>query len=263
MAITYKLEGFEGPLDLLLHLIDINKIDIYDIPIVMITDQYLEYIQAMEEEDMDITSDFLVMAATLLRIKSQMLLPVEQKEAEETGQDPRMELVQRLLEYKMYKYIGQELKDRALVESKSVYKGKTIPSDMVYVEPPVDLDALFDGVTLGQLNRIYQAVIKKQFDKLDPVRSQYGRIEQEPVKLADKMTGIRHIIKRAKQPVSFRKMLEGQATREEVVVTFLAILELMKDGSVVVSQEALFDDILISPGENPDGNGETEVEELT
>ena len=103
MEMTFKLEVFEGPLDLLLHLIDINKIDIYDIPIAMITDQYMDYIHRMQIEDKDVTSDFLVMAATLLRIKSKMLLPVEKADAEETGEDPTMELVNRLLEYKTNK----------------------------------------------------------------------------------------------------------------------------------------------------------------
>ena len=104
-SIQTMFEGeYRKKLDLLLHLIDINKIDIYDIPIAMITDQYMDYIHRMQIEDMDVTSDFLVMAATLLRIKSKMLLPVEKADAEETGEDPRMELVNRLLEYKTYKY---------------------------------------------------------------------------------------------------------------------------------------------------------------
>ena len=105
MAIPVKLPVFEGPLDLLLHLIDKNKIDIYDIPIVEITDQYLEYIHQMEREDLDIMSEFMVMAATLLDIKCRMLLP---KEVNEEGEeeDPRAELVQQLLEYKMYKYMS-------------------------------------------------------------------------------------------------------------------------------------------------------------
>ena len=108
MAIPVKLPVFEGPLDLLLHLIDKNKIDIYDIPIVEITDQYLEYIHQMEREDLDIMSEFMVMAATLLDIKCRMLLP---KEVNEEGEeeDPRAELVQQLLEYKMYKYMSYEL----------------------------------------------------------------------------------------------------------------------------------------------------------
>ena len=103
MELEFKLEKFEGPLDLLLHLIDKNKVDIYDIPIADITDQYMEYVRQMEEEDMDVMSEFLVMAATLLDIKCRMLLP---KEVNEEGEeDPRAELVQKLLEYKMYKYM--------------------------------------------------------------------------------------------------------------------------------------------------------------
>ena len=119
MAIPVKLPVFEGPLDLLLHLIDKNKIDIYDIPIVEITDQYLEYIHQMEREDLDIMSEFMVMAATLLDIKCRMLLP---KEVNEEGEeeDPRAELVQQLLEYKMYKYMSYELRDRMNEASRSV-----------------------------------------------------------------------------------------------------------------------------------------------
>ena len=113
MAIPVKLEAFEGPLDLLLHLIEKNKIDIYDIPIVEITEQYLDYIRQMETEDMNVMSEFLVMAATLIDIKCKMLLP---KEVNEDGEeeDPRAELVQKLLEYKMYKYMSFELRDKQM-----------------------------------------------------------------------------------------------------------------------------------------------------
>lgn len=259
MEMTFKLEVFEGPLDLLLHLIDINKIDIYDIPIAMITDQYMDYIHRMQIEDMDVTSDFLVMAATLLRIKSKMLLPVEKADAEETGEDPRMELVNRLLEYKTYKYIAQKLKDRAFLAAQTLYKPTTIPDDMVYTEPSVDLDALVGDMNLEKLHRIFQSVMKRQFDKIDPIRSKYGRIEQEPVKLSDKMTSIRRIVTDRKKPVSFRGLLTSQSTKEEVIVTFLAILELMKDGSVTIVQEHLFDDILISPGDNMDKSEENQI----
>lgn len=262
MELTFKLQVFEGPLDLLLHLIDINKIDIYDIPIALITDQYLSYIHEMEIEDMDVTSDFLVMAATLLRIKSQMLLPVEKAEAEAAGEDPRMELVNRLLEYKMYKYIAQELRDRAFTASMSLYKPMTIPEDMVYTEPPVDLDALVGDITLAKLHDIFQSVMKRQFDKIDPIRSRYGRIEQEPVNVSDRMADIRQSLRGRQKPLSFRGLLTGQSTKEEVIVTFLAILELMKDGSVTITQEALFDDIMITAGEHPGGRAE-EVTEVT
>lgn len=107
MGIPVKLQVFEGPLDLLLHLIDVNKVNIYDIPIVEITAQYMEYIHEMQRQDLDIVSEFLVMAATLLDIKSKMLLP---REVDEDGEeiDPRQELVEKLLEYKMYKYMSYE-----------------------------------------------------------------------------------------------------------------------------------------------------------
>ena len=103
MELQVKLEVFDGPLDLLLHLIEKNKVDIFDIPIVLITEQYLDYVRKMDTKDMDVMSEFLVMAATLVKIKSKMLLPAEEEEQEEE-EDPRQELVERLLEYKMYKY---------------------------------------------------------------------------------------------------------------------------------------------------------------
>lgn len=117
-AIDVKLNVFEGPLDLLLHLIEKNKVNIYDIPIVTITEQYLEYVNNMEEEDLDVMSEFLVMAATLIKIKSRMLLPKDE-ETEEDEEDPREELVRRLLEYKMYKYAAGELKDLELEGNKA------------------------------------------------------------------------------------------------------------------------------------------------
>ena len=128
MDMTFKLQVFEGPLPLLLHLIEINKIDIYDIPISVITDQYLAYIQEMEIRDMDLTSEFLVMAATLLRIKSKMLLPVEKNEETGEAEDPREELVERLLEYKMFKYIA----------------GCNTKFDFIFADPPYQLENLAD-----------------------------------------------------------------------------------------------------------------------
>ncbi len=243
MAISVKLQVFEGPLDLLLHLIDVNKIDIYDIPIALITDQYLEYIHQMEDEDMDVMSEFLVMAATLLRIKSKMLLPVEE-EAEEISEDPRQELVERLLEYKMYKYAAGELRDMAMDAGKVLYKETTMPKGLKYVEPPVDLDALVGDMNLDKLHLIFKSVMKRQSDKVDPIRSKYGKIEQEEINQADKMNEIIEYTKKHKR-FSFRQLLTKQKTRMNTIVTFLSILELMKNGTIVISQENLFDDILI------------------
>ena len=235
----------KSPLDLLLHLIDINKIDIYDIPIALITDQYLEYIHQMQSQDMEVMSEFLVMAATLLKIKSKMLLPPEEKEeAEEDEGDPRQELVERLLEYKMYKYAAQEFKDRQMDASRVMFKGKTIPPDMKYVEPPVDLDALVGDMNYEKLHRIFKQVMKRQTDKLDPIRSNYGKIVQEEINMADKMTELENI-GRKKHRMSYRRILEQQPTKLNAIVTFLAILELMKNGKIRISQKELFDDIEI------------------
>ena len=154
MGIPVKLQVFEGPLDLLLHLIDKNKIDIYDIPIVEITNQYMDYIKAMEREDLNVMSEFLVMAATLLDIKARMLLPREVSEEGEE-EDPRAELVERLLEYKTYKYMSLELKDMEVDADKVFYKAPTIPREVERYEEPVDLDGLnyLAGKTMDFVNK--------------------------------------------------------------------------------------------------------------
>ena len=210
MGIPVKLEVFEGPLDLLLHLIEKNKIDIYDIPIVEITDQYMEYIHAMEREDLGVMSEFMVMAATLLDIKCKMLLP---KEVNEEGEeeDPRAELVEKLLEYKMYKFMSYELKDK------------------------------MDDA----------AIIRRQEDKVDPIRSKFGTIEKEEVSLSDKMIEIKDFA-RTHRKFSFRNLLESQCSKVQVIVTFLSILELMKMGHIHVEQDGLFDDISVEVQTDPD-----------
>ena len=129
MPIPLKLQVFEGPMDLLMHLIEKNKIDIYDIPIVTITDQYLEYVRQMEHSDMNVTSEFLVMAATLLDIKSRMLLPREEDEEGEE-EDPRDELVRRLLEYKMYKFMSEELREKSRHAGLSYFREQDLPEEV-------------------------------------------------------------------------------------------------------------------------------------
>ena len=243
MGIPVKLQVFEGPLDLLLHLIEKNKIDIYDIPIVEITNQYMEYIKAMQKEDLNIMSEFLVMAATLLDIKCRMLLP---KEVNEEGEeeDPRQELVEQLLEYKMYKFMSYELKDRELDGDRVMYKSATIPDEVKGYVPPVNLDELLGDLTLVQLNRIFKEVMKRQESKVDPVRSKFGKIEMEEVSLPDKMDFVTDALKKRKR-CSFKQLLEQQSSKMEVIVSFLAVLELIKIGKIEVHQEKTFDDIYI------------------
>ena len=240
MGIPVKLEVFEGPLDLLLHLIDKNKIDIYDIPIVEITNQYMDYIRQMQRADLNVMSEFLVMAATLLDIKCRMLLP---KEVNEEGEeeDPRQELVEQLLQYKMYKYIA---KDRQLDADLVLFRKSTIPEEVREYEEPVDLDALLADVTVSRLGRIFRDVMKRQNNKIDPVRSKFGRIEKEEVPLPSKIAFVEGYAKHHRK-FSFRQLLEGQKSTMHLVVTFLAILELMKTGAIRAIQENTFGEILI------------------
>lgn len=243
MAIDVKLQVFEGPLDLLLHLIEKNQVNIYDIPIVTITEQYLEYLEAMQTQDLDVMSEFLVMAATLISIKAKMLLPKEEEEAEEE-EDPRAELVRRLLEYKMYKYAASELKDMELDASYALYRQPAIPDEVAAYQEEIDLNELCDGITLSRLNEIFRMVMKKQVDKIDPIRSRFGTIEKEEVSIEDRMNYIREEV-RGLKGISFRTLLEMQASRNNIIVTFLAVLELMKVGAITVRQDNLFDDIVI------------------
>lgn len=244
MSIAVKLEAFEGPLDLLLHLIDKEKINIYDIPIVEITEQYMEYVRAMETKDMNVMSEFLVMAATLVNIKSQMLLPQDDSIPEEEKEDPRRELVERLLEYKMFKYVSDELKDKQIDASKHMFKLATIPEEIADYKEDVNIGDLLSDLTLAKLQEIFKSVIKKQVDKIDPIRSTFGKIEKEDINLSDKILYIEEYGKLHKK-FSFRRLLEKQSSKMEIIVTFLGVLEMMKMGRINIVQDNIFDDISI------------------
>lgn len=244
MAIPVKLEAFEGPLDLLLHLIEKNKIDIYDIPIVEITEQYLDYIKQMQNKDMNIMSEFLVMAATLIDIKCRMLLP---KEINEDGEeeDPRAELVQKLLEYKMYKYMSLELRDLQVDAARNMYRVQQLPDEVKAYRQPINYEELVGDMNLNKLHEIFKSIVRKQEDKIDPIRSQYGNIEKEEIDMEVKSLYV-EAYAREHKTFSFRKLLEKQSSKMEIIVTFLIILEMMKVGKINISQEEIFDDIMIT-----------------
>ena len=244
MELKVKLEVFEGPLDLLLHLLDKNKVSIYDIPIVEITNQYLEYIREMQRQDLNIMSEFLVMAATLLEIKSKWLLPKEES-LEEEEIDPRTELMEQLLQYKLFKYMSQELKDRQIDAGRRLFKNPSIPEEVRSYEAPLDLDELTKGYNLTKLHAIFESVMKKQVEKLDPIRSRFGKIEREEVSLDEKMIYLETYCQEH-QKFSFRNLLERQESKMDIIVTFLAVLEFMKTGRIQIDQEYLFDEIYIT-----------------
>ena len=244
MALEIKLQVFEGPLDLLMHLIDKNQIDIYDIPIVTITEQYMEYINAMQRDDMEVTSEFLVMAATLIDIKCKMLLP---KEVNEDGEeeDPRAELVEKLLEYKMYKFMADELKDKQQEAGLQWYRTKNIPKEVREYEAPIDFEGLIGDATLSKLNEIFQELLKRQEDKVDPIRSKFGNIQKEEIDMDAKTLYIKAYIREHKR-FSFRQLLEKQHSKTEIIVTFLVMLEEMKLGEIEIEQDGTFGDIMIT-----------------
>ncbi len=250
MGINVKLQAFEGPLDLLLHLIDKNKVNIYDIPISMITDQYMEYIDQMDKEDLNVVSEFLVMAATLLDIKSRMLLP---KEVNEEGQveDPRAELVEKLLEYKLFKYMSYELKDRQVDAEKAFYKDSTVPPEVDAYKPPIDMKELIGDMTLARLNAIFQDVMKRKEDKVDPIRSKFGKIQREEVSMSDKLVQVKKFLKNHNK-FSFHQMLSEATSKMSVIVTFLVVLELIKTGFVTAEQENTMSDINICVIKDPE-----------
>ena len=244
MGIAVKLQAFEGPLDLLLHLIEKNKVSIYDIPIAEITDQYMAYLHEMKKQDLGVMSEFLLMAATLLDIKSRMLLP---KEVNEEGEeeDPRQELVQQLLVYKMYKYISYELKERRQDAAQVLYHKQDLPEEVKAYKQPVSTEELLAGVTLSRMHRIFVDIIRRQNNRIDPIRSTFGTLQKEEVDMDQMREKVAEYIEQH-EVCNFRELLLGQATNMQVIIAFLIILEMMKEGVITIVQEESFGEIHIA-----------------
>src|SRR6266542_4043817 len=210
-----KLEIFEGPLDLLLYLIKKDEIDIYDIPIARITEQYLAYLELMQELDISVAGDFLVMASTLIYIKSKMLLPPEPKVdgEEDLGDDPRAELIERLLEYQKFKSASQMLYSRGEIES------------ACYTRGPLETDSSNPEVstTLFDLLRVFREVLKRAEAEIEM------EIARDEMTIAEKLAQI-------------QAMLEER----ELIITFLALLELVKEWKIYLIQDEPFGDIFAS-----------------
>lgn len=242
MAYTIKIEAFEGPFDLLFHLIEKNEIDIYDIPINDITEQYLHYIYEMEKLDLDITSEFLVMAATLIEIKSKMLLPKDvfiDEGIEIEDIDPRDELVRRLLEYKKYKAITEEFKKREGLYNRIYFKAK---EEIIFESH--DHDKILDNLEINDLINAFNKLLKDTSKKIQDPNYNLREIEREPVSIEDKLVDILNILNHKKK-ITFQSIFTSAADKLEVVVTFLALLELMKVKKIKVIQEKCFDGIMI------------------
>lgn len=226
-----KLPVFEGPFDLLLHLIKENKIDIYDIPIALITSQYLQYLEIMKELNLEIAGEFLVMAATLIHIKSKMLLPQDENMVEEEKQDPRTELVQQLIEYQRYKDAAIELKKREEEWIKVFRKSSSMGIDEDTNELYLFDLSLFDLIE----------ALKKILDKAPP---EVAIITKEMLSVKDRMSFIVDMIE-GKDAIRFEDIFEKGATKLKIIVTFIALLELIRIGVVKAYQERAFGNIWI------------------
>lgn len=242
MAIQYKLDAFEGPLDVLLHLIDRAEIDIQHIPISEITDQYLEFLQTMQNLELEITSEFLVMAATLLSIKSKMLLPAPpppEQDGEDwlsDGLDPRAELAQQLIEYRKYKEIAEQLRekewDRSLLFSRE-------PLDLAPFQSTVPVNPV-EGIGTFDLMLAFRRALHKQMN-----RNRIARVRRDEISVKDRMNDVMAVLRERGGRLLFSKLFHHEMDRVEIVATFLALLELMKLHKVNCYQTQVFDEIVI------------------
>ncbi len=246
-----KLEAFEGPLDLLLHLIKRHEIDIYDIPMARVTAEYLAYIQTMRELDIDLAGEFLVMAATLIHIKSRLLLPVDPETKGESGEaldDPRADLVRQLLEHQRYKAAAQLLWSRHEVEQG------------VFTRPPLDQSENAEiSATVFDLLETFRKIVERRRERIEI------EIAREEMTQGQKMAEIRSMLAENRS-VNATKLFENARSKREMVCIFLAILELLKETVIIFRQDRTFGDILIeratpTRGDRPDPTEPTEVTE--
>ncbi|MDI6619391.1 MAG: segregation/condensation protein A [Clostridiales bacterium] len=235
-----KLQNFEGPFDLLYDLIEKAEVDIYDIPVAEITNQYLDYINKMDYLDLDNASEFILMAATLIQIKSKMLLPKANDADDETAasqDDPRLELVEKLLEYKKYKNISEQLKEMEKQRFDVFYKNAEIIND-------IEEDDILKNVSIDDIVQAFEDVLKRcdgkavQNDRFRQV------LTQDEYTVKDKIKEIRNIMELT-NTLYFSGLFNGKSSRMEIIITFLAVLELMRLRNVTAYQERAYSDIII------------------
>ena len=230
---TVRLEMFEGPLDLLLHLIHKNEMDITNIPIALITEQYLEYLKLMKVLNLDIAGEYLLMASTLLHIKSKMLLPTSSEKEEEEGEDPRAELVRRLLEYQRYKNGAAELERRPMLD-RDVFVRSALVDDVECKEERIE-------VNLFELLDAFRQLLERAKAEA------FHEVILDRVSVEEKVQEILSLLQRENRSIAFHFLFPEQASRRVIIVTFLAILELVKMKLVRIFQPAPFETIRLSP----------------
>jgi len=247
--LSIKLEVFEGPLDLLMHLIQKNKVNIYDIPISEITDQYLEYLSQMEEMDLEISSGFLVMAANLLYIKSRMLLP-KHSDSEESDEDPRQELVDRLIEYQKYKEASQFLEER---EGRGQYYFFREP---LQFEISDSEDNNLINLSIEELIKAFSRLVMDKRLKAPPSKRSFdGIVGIEKVSIRTKAKEIIKMLENHPQ-VLFLDIFKEMKSRAEIVAGFLAVLELIKMKKIIAEQKKDTNEIYVYLVKHGEGDGD-------
>ena len=245
--LNFKLPVFEGPLDLLLHLIEKNKLDIYEIPILEITRQYLEYLRSWDEMNLEVASEFIVMAATLINIKAKRLLPEAEKKEEEQ-EDEEAELIRRLLLYKQFKEAAGGLKQKIDLSREEIYF--RLPETILGQKPIPKAEDLLAGITLEYLYGLVERQERTNRESIDPLRAGFNSVKREVYTVAEK---IDHLIRSLElfEEVSFYRLRSESHSKEETVTYFMAMLELSRMNQVVLKQSQLFGDIIMArrPGE--------------
>lgn len=235
MKYRVELKSFEGPMDLLLHLIKEAEIDIYDIPINVITEEFLEHIKLMEDLNLEVTSDFLLMASTLLEIKSKMMLPKNSIDKEEEEEDPRDDLVDKILEYKKFKELSEVLRNRETRQAKVYYKPK---EEIIKEEIELELEEMEVGLLLKAINNIIKNRTKE--DK----KLTISEIQREEYTLEFCIIRVKERLEK-KNSIYFSGLLSKQTSVEEIITYFLSILELAKGKFLSISQKQDFSDLIL------------------
>ena len=233
MELDLKINEFEGPLDLLLHLIKENKMDIFDIKIEEITEQYLSYIKKQESMNLEIDSEYLVLASELIEIKSKLLLPHEKEVIDEEESDPREELMNRLLEYQAYKEITKTLKEKELIRQEIYTKAPSSLKEYVDSDTDIKMD-----VTLDDLVDAFQKFLERKKES-KPLTT---KVTENEITVSSRRSDIKMLLSKGKK-VSFFKLFPVY-TKEYVVATFLAVLEMVKNKEIIITQNDTFDDIV-------------------
>ena len=235
MKYNVQLKVYEGPMDLLYDLVTKHKIDIKDIAISEITKQYLDYLDAMEAMDMEITSDFITMASKLVEIKSRYLLYLQREDSEED--DPRIELVERLKEYKKYKQVSKELKEKADEEHERFFRKK----EEVIIEDELSLEDVSIAKMMELLPKLLKNIDKKEEETKNDALERL--VKRKIISVEEKIVSLRRTLA-TKDKISFLETVD-QSDRGDIIASFLCVLEMIKEKEIIVTQDDFFEDIVI------------------